>query len=69
MVAENIDEIIKEQLNFTLHETDFTPLGKLYKGKVRDNYIQENVRIIIATDRISSFDRVITTIPFKGQML
>ena len=69
MVAKNIEDLIKKQLKFTLRETNFTTLGKLYKGKVRDNYIQENVRIIIATDRISSFDRVITTIPFKGQML
>jgi phosphoribosylaminoimidazole-succinocarboxamide synthase len=36
---------------------------------VRDNYIKEDIRIIIATDRLSAFDRVITTIPFKGQML
>jgi phosphoribosylaminoimidazole-succinocarboxamide synthase len=69
MVAENIEDIIKEQLNFTLHETNFKKLGELYKGKVRDNYIKENKRIIIATDRLSAFDRVITTIPFKGQML
>jgi len=69
MVTENIEKLIKEQLNFTLRETNFTGLGELYRGKVRDNYIQENVRIIIASDRISSFDRVITTIPFKGQML
>jgi phosphoribosylaminoimidazole-succinocarboxamide synthase len=69
MVAENIEEIIKRQFEHTLNETDFTTLGRLYKGKVRDNYIKENVRVIIATDRISSFDRVITTIPFKGQML
>ena len=69
MVTENIEDLITKQLNFTLRETNFTTLGKLYKGKVRDNYIQENVRFIIATDRISSFDRVITTIPFKGQML
>jgi phosphoribosylaminoimidazole-succinocarboxamide synthase len=69
MVANNIEEIIKEQLNFTLKETNFQSLGKLYKGKVRDNYIKEDKRIIIATDRVSSFDRVITTIPFKGQML
>jgi phosphoribosylaminoimidazole-succinocarboxamide synthase len=69
MVAENIDEIIKRQLDKTLIETNFTGLGKLYKGKVRDNYIKEDFRIIIATDRLSAFDRVITTIPFKGQLL
>jgi len=69
MVANNIDEIIKEQLKYTLKETNFSDLGKLYRGKVRDNYIEQDKRIIIATDRLSAFDRVITTIPFKGQML
>ncbi|MFX0069582.1 MAG: phosphoribosylaminoimidazolesuccinocarboxamide synthase, partial [Candidatus Hermodarchaeota archaeon] len=69
MVSEKLDEIITKQLNKTLKETNFTSLGKLYKGKVRDNYIKEDIRIIVATDRVSAFDRVITTIPFKGQML
>ena len=69
MVIENIEEIIKSQFDKTLKETNFSNLGKLYKGKVRDNYIKDDIRIIIASDRISSFDRVIATIPFKGQML
>lgn len=69
MVAIDIDNIIKEQFNHTLKETNFSKLGELYRGKVRDNYVKENIRIIIATDRLSAFDRVITTIPFKGQML
>ncbi len=69
MVIENLEEIIKKQFGNTIKETNFPALGELYKGKVRDNYMKEDIRIIIATDRISSFDRVITTIPFKGQML
>jgi len=71
MVIDNVEKLIKQQLDYTIKETTFSTLGRLYKGKVRDNYIDEekNLRIIIATDRISSFDRVITTIPFKGQML
>ena len=69
MTEQNIEEIIKNQLNKTLKETNFSTLGKLYQGKVRDNYIREDIRIIIATDRLSAFDRIITTIPFKGQML
>ncbi|MBY9011961.1 MAG: phosphoribosylaminoimidazolesuccinocarboxamide synthase [Candidatus Lokiarchaeota archaeon] len=69
MVSENIDDIIRKQFDKTLESTDFTSLGQFYKGKVRDNYIKDNIRIIIATDRLSAFDRVITTIPFKGQML
>src|ERR1700730_10254487 len=41
-----------------------------YRGKVRDNYdLADGRRIIIATDRLSAFDRVITAIPLKGQVL
>ena len=69
MVIKNVEEIIKAQFDKTLTGTNLSGLGELYKGKVRDNYIQEDKRIIIASDRLSSFDRVITTIPFKGQML
>lgn len=69
MVSENIEDIIKNQLKNTLNETNFNKLGILYRGKVRDNYTKDDKRIIIATDRLSAFDRVITTIPFKGQML
>jgi phosphoribosylaminoimidazole-succinocarboxamide synthase len=69
MVAKNIEDIITRQLDYTLEETNFHNLGSLYRGKVRDNYIKDDKRIIIATDRLSAFDRVITTIPFKGQML
>jgi phosphoribosylaminoimidazole-succinocarboxamide synthase len=63
-----VEEILINQLNNTLKETNFK-LGELYRGKVRDNYILNDLRIIIATDRASAFDRVITTIPSKGQML
>jgi len=69
MVTDNLDDIIKSQFDKTLDGTNFSSLGELYKGKVRDNYIKGDTRIIIATDRLSAFDRVITTIPFKGQML
>lgn len=69
MTVVDIDEIIKKQLNLTLKETNLISLGELYRGKVRDNYIKDDKRIIVATDRLSAFDRVITTIPFKGQML
>ena len=41
-----------------------------YRGKVRDNYdLPDGRRIIIATDRLSAFDRTITAIPCKGQVL
>ena len=61
MVIKNVEEVIKAQFGKTLTGTNLSGLGELYKGKVRDNYIQEDKRIIIASDRLSSFDRVITT--------
>lgn len=41
-----------------------------YRGKVRDNYdLPDGRRIIIASDRLSAFDRILAAIPFKGQVL
>ncbi len=45
-------------------------LPNYYKGKVRENYdLADGRRIIIATDRISAFDRILASIPLKGQVL
>jgi len=44
-------------------------LGKKYSGKVRDYYIVGDKRILITTDRVSAFDRVLDLIPYKGQVL
>ncbi|KKP38002.1 phosphoribosylaminoimidazolesuccinocarboxamide synthase [Candidatus Peregrinibacteria bacterium RIFOXYC2_FULL_33_13] len=60
---------ILAQIPFCLQGTDFSNLGIKYQGKVRDNYTQGYKRILIATDRLSAFDRIICTIPFKGQVL
>jgi len=54
---------------FILKKTDFPNLGEKYEGKVRDNYTQGDKRIIITTDRISTFDRIIGCVPWKGQVL
>ena len=62
------ETILKSQLKFTLDKTDFK-FGKKYEGKVRDNYSFDGKRVIITTDRISAFDRVLCSIPFKGQVL
>ena len=41
-----------------------------YEGKVRDNFVPgDGTRILVVSDRISAFDRVLTTLPFKGQVL
>jgi len=53
----------------SLKSTNFTEFGKKYQGKVRDFYIVGDKRILITTDRISAFDRVLGEIPGKGQVL
>src|SRR5580658_9557849 len=63
------DELLREGLNRTLASTRLEGLGSLYEGKVRDNYSRSGQRFIVVTDRISAFDRVLGTIPFKGQVL
>ena len=62
-------DLIKQQLEYALEGTNFDDQGELYKGKVRDNYINEETITMVTTDRISAFDRVLGTVPFKGQAL
>lgn len=53
-----------------LERTDLDELGAKYEGKVRDNYTTaDGRRFIVVTDRISAFDRVLGTLPLKGQLL
>jgi phosphoribosylaminoimidazole-succinocarboxamide synthase len=53
-----------------LREARIPELPNPYFGKVRDNYdLPDGRRIIIASDRISAFDRILAAIPFKGQVL
>ena len=54
----------------TLSEAHFPELPNYYGGKVRENYdLPDGSRIIISTDRLSAFDRILTCIPYKGQVL
>ncbi|KQW71810.1 phosphoribosylaminoimidazole-succinocarboxamide synthase [Phenylobacterium sp. Root77] len=53
-----------------LRDAIIPELPNPYYGKVRDNYdLPDGRRIIIASDRISAFDRILAAIPFKGQVL
>lgn len=57
----------------TIYKTNFNFLGQTskYEGKVRDVYtIDDDILVVIASDRISAFDIVMPKpIPFKGQVL
>lgn len=64
------DKTLYDALRATVDATDFDALGAKYEGKVRDNYTtRDGRRYIVVTDRISAFDRVLGTLPFKGQVL
>src|SRR5229473_3087892 len=63
-------DLLARHLDLVLDEATLPELPNHYRGKVRDNYdLPDGQRIIIATDRLSAFDRNIAAIPFKGQVL
>ena len=62
-------EQIRGAIPHVLTETHLPVLGQRGQGKVRDFYQMGEKRILITTDRLSAFDRVVGHIPFKGQVL
>jgi phosphoribosylaminoimidazole-succinocarboxamide synthase len=55
---------------YVLAEAHIPELPGRYRGKVRENYdLADGSRILIATDRISAFDRILAAIPLKGLVL
>jgi phosphoribosylaminoimidazole-succinocarboxamide synthase len=61
---------LARHIDCVLEDATIPELPNHYRGKVRDNYdLPDGRRIIIATDRLSAFDRAIAAIPFKGQVL
>lgn len=66
------DDMIKNNLDktfFGIEENDVPAGTKLFKGKVRDTIDLGAELLIITSDRISAFDRILSTIPFKGEVL
>ena len=67
---------LRQDLNRYM-ESDFTDidverlahLGSHRKGKVRDLFLGDDEIMMVTTDRLSAFDVVLGTIPFKGQVL
>lgn len=53
-----------------LEDAIIPELPNLYRGKVRDCYdLPDGRRILISSDRLSAFDRILCCIPWKGQVL
>ena len=56
--------------DYALRDAAIPELPGHYRGKVRENYdLGDGRRLIVATDRLSAFDRIITAVPLKGQVL
>ena len=52
-----------------LHDITLNLTGHT-SGKVRENYdLPDGRRVLVATDRLSAFDRILAAIPYKGQVL
>jgi phosphoribosylaminoimidazole-succinocarboxamide synthase len=62
-------ELIEKNLANCLDDTSFLGLPNRKKGKVRDTYDLGDRMLLITTDRQSAFDRILASIPYKGQVL
>jgi len=68
--TEHYKDRIKAELNNTLTKTELSDgFSDRRIGKVRDQYDFGDKVALITTDRQSAFDRVLASIPFKGQVL
>lgn len=57
------------RLGDALAGVDLPGLGVRVRGKVRDIYAHGDKLILVTTDRLSAFDRILGLVPFKGQVL
>ncbi|MBX7234481.1 MAG: phosphoribosylaminoimidazolesuccinocarboxamide synthase [Caldilineales bacterium] len=59
-----------QAIPYALAAVDLEGFGAKEEGKVRDIYrLGDDRRLLITTDRVSAFDRVLGLIPYKGQVL
>ncbi|MCL7028130.1 hypothetical protein MKW94_000333, partial [Papaver nudicaule] len=70
---QDVVEAIESSLSNCLSETNLHQtvpcLKSKIRGKVRDIYDSGDYLVMVTTDRQSAFDRVLASIPFKGQVL
>jgi len=63
------EQQLQTALTTTLTTTDLSFLGPKRSGKVRDIYEYHDQLILVTTDRLSAFDRILGAVPYKGQVL
>ncbi|KAK9824220.1 hypothetical protein WJX72_008624 [[Myrmecia] bisecta] len=67
-VSEAVERAIQAAQGACLTETDLG-IGQRTVGKVRDTYDVDDKLVIVTTDRQSAFDRLLASVPYKGQVL
>jgi phosphoribosylaminoimidazole-succinocarboxamide synthase len=61
---------IRDLIPLAFTGVDLPALGARESGKVRDFFVLDDARrVLVTTDRLSAFDRILTAVPFKGQVL
>eukprot|EP00959_Pyramimonas_sp_CCMP1952_P176236 3682568-Pyramimonas_sp.AAC.1 len=68
VTSPELEDAIQKAFGNCLTETDLG-MGEKRQGKVRDFYDLGDLLVLITSDRQSAFDRMLATIPFKGQVL
>jgi phosphoribosylaminoimidazole-succinocarboxamide synthase len=62
-------DTIRSLISQAFTGADLPGLGARHSGKVRDFWQVDRRRVLVTTDRLSAFDRILTAVPFKGQVL
>jgi phosphoribosylaminoimidazole-succinocarboxamide synthase len=63
-------ETLRQSIPHALTAVDVAWPYERSRGKVRDLFsLPDGRRLIVTTDRLSAFDRVLMAVPFKGQVL
>ena len=66
----NIETLKTYGVGYALADATIPELPGHHRGKVRDSYdLPGGRRLLIASDRLSAFDLILTSVPFKGQVL
>ena len=66
----NIEILQTYGTGYALSDATIPELPGHHRGKVRDSYdLPNGRRLLIASDRLSAFDLILTSVPFKGQVL
>jgi phosphoribosylaminoimidazole-succinocarboxamide synthase len=62
-------DVLVGAIPYALESVTLPGFGPVTQGKVRDMVKLGDQRVLIATDRVSAFDRVLGLIPYRGQVL